>query len=213
VTELKVGDKVTVDAHAPNSSCYGIEGVLVEIRNGYNHGTIRITKTNEKAAEWLPVGEETYLYNLTRIEEPAFTFKDIQVGDKIRRTLTRKSGTVEVREGVVAKMDYRFVTDSGGAVLAYATDTQPFAAEVVLELLDRPKKPELWEDRKPGDKIASYNKDGKLDRIFIKQDEDNWDTLVVNTSGKIQNGFDRSETEMTDYFSRYVGKYTFMLVH
>lgn len=193
MTELKVGDVVTVTGWEIDSLNPTWEGRTGMVYIADDQAAVCVEFKDGKQ-----YSRGGWNAKFLKKVEPAFTFKDIQVGDKIRRTLTRKSGTIEVREGVVAKMDYRFVLDKGGAVLAYASDAQPFAAEVVLELLDRPKpkEPELWENRKPGDQIATYDLEGKFERVFTKREDGRWDSLVINTAGKLQRGFERSDEDI-----------------
>jgi hypothetical protein len=139
--------------------------------------------------------------------EPAFTFADIQVGDKIRRTLTRGTGTTEVREGTVTAKSEHYATDGGkgtGYILSYSSDGDPDKPQVVLELLDRPKPkaPELWENREAGNKIVTYVKGDGLDRIFTKREDGLWDTLVYTSGKKLGKGFPRADQDIAAYLTK-----------
>lgn len=200
------GDKVKYKDD-PWSEWHGWEGTVQSEFGGVT--TAFTTKGTVKS-----YGTEVRLTtaNLELVAEPAFTFADIQVGDEIRRSVTRPSGTTEVREGVVRSKSGVYATDSTnkGYILAYNSDGDPAKPQVVLTLLNRPeppKEPELWEDRKPGEQIAAYCKDGgELDRIFTKREDGDWDTLVMNTSGRIQKGFSRSDKELGEFLVRQIKK-------
>jgi hypothetical protein len=142
--------------------------------------------------------------------EPAFTFADIQVGDKIRRTLTRETGTTEVREGVVTNKSTLYATDTTSGktstvnyILAYDSDGDPAKPQVVLELLERPEKElELWENREAGNKIVTYLKEDGLDRIFTKREDGMWDTLVYTRGKKLGKGFPRADEDIAAYLTK-----------
>lgn len=217
---FKAGDKVryTGDCNTFSGRLGGFkpaEGVITEPGSGTTH--LRLTSPVQGYREGSVVG--LFTSNLELIT-PAFTFADIQVGDKIRRTLTRDTGTTEVREGVVVEKSGLYALDAkhtGRAgdsyILAYNSDSDPAKPQVVLELLDRPEKePELWENRKAGDKITSYDGAGKLSRIFTKREDGDWDTLVLNCEGKIQKGFLRSQRDLSQYISKHNTGGSFQLV-
>lgn len=197
---LKEGDRVTVDqSFEPHG------GKVFATRKG----TIKLIDT---ANDYVGVvfdedgGYRTGTFStkfIVRLEEPKpFSFKDIQAGDTIRRTKTYKNGTIYMMEGVASyKGSYYWSDKSSYNTLAFEEDDS--AKDITLELVNRPepepKKTELWEDRKVGDQLALYNKDGGLNRVFTKRSDDRWDTLVLNTSGKMQKGFQRSNTELASF--------------
>jgi hypothetical protein len=118
---------------------------------------------------------------------PTFTYEDIQVGDRIRRTLTRETGTTEVREGVVTEKSALYATDTNPGktaainyILAYQSDGDPDKPQVVLELLDRPK-PKHWTEAKPVGSAAIYV-DSAFTKTFRKTGEDEW-TVVYPEDG------------------------------
>lgn len=206
-TVFKVGDRVRYKKTDEFPRLKGWEAEVVEI-NLTSKGTTRVrTLKNPGNATGTYAGKTGLYYtnNLELIDSP-FTFADIQVGDKIRRTYTRETGTTEVREGVVSRKDESVATDTskpiGSYILAYSSDGDPAKPQVKLELLERPEKElELWEDRKPGDKIVTYLSDG-LDRIFTKREDGLWDTLVYTSGKKIGKGFPRADQDIAAYLTK-----------
>jgi hypothetical protein len=201
--DIKVGDKVQVDMDTPTASFHGVEGIVAEIIPGKSSGYVRITKSNSKVEGNFPAGTRMYLYGLTKMEE-TFTFKDIQKGDKVRRTETWESGTVKSVEGVVVNLNSSQATTKEGLTLGYYGDEDN--KHMVLELVEKakPKSPELWENRKAGDKIATYStQDGNLERLLTKREDGLWDTLVMNTIGVLQEGFERSDEEVALHITRH----------
>lgn len=206
---FKVGDKVKVISLNGNSTRtpVGLEGVIErQTLTGYwrvNFGAVD-PSTHLFYAQELELIEEKEEPEVT--EEPEdFGFADIQEGDTIRRTKVYESGATEVREGTVGtKGSYYWADAPGNFILAYAPDHE-HSEGVTYELLERPEpeEPELWENREPGDKIVTYFKhDGALDRIFIKQENGLWSTLVNTSSGKIGRGFHRADKDIAEFLSK-----------
>lgn len=76
------------------------------------------------------------------------TFDEIRKGDRVRTTITKKSGTIIIYEGVVERLNRESSVSVDGYALATLSDTN-------IELLDRPEpelpRPEvgehIWIDR------------------------------------------------------------------
>ena len=208
--EHKVGDWVTVkgwetgEFHEPTW-----EGRTGKVYDADSQDAVCVEFFDGKGAPLYIKGGFEAKY-LIPAEEPVkpFTFADIQVGDKIRRTETWDTGSVRVFEGVVTDLnDVRAYTKEH-LLVGYYQDGDD--RHTVLELLERPeppKVPELWEDREPGDKLVSYFKnDGNVERIFTKRDDGQWDTIVMSTAGKLQKGFARSDHELAAHLNKYGNK-------
>lgn len=135
---------------------------------------------------------------------PTFTFADIQVGDRIRRTLTRPSGTTEVREGVVAQKSALYAMDTTPGktaainyILAYDSDGHPDKPQVVLELLDRPK-PKHWTETKPVGSVALHTHvSGPLVKTVKKVAEGTWEVKYLSNN----NTFVRTDEEIQESFA------------
>ena len=186
---LNVGDKVGVDMDNPDFTWHGTEGIVLEVRSPHS-ARVEVTKVGPNHTSTygkpLKVGDVHTLTALTVI--PSFTFKDIQVGDTIRRTQTFKSGATEVREGTVEKKASWYVsTDADSYILAYDTDG---TNDTTLELLNRPE-PEpvkaVWEDAKDGDVFKRVNKANGVS--YLLRREEDWmflyDNGSVATYGKV----------------------------
>lgn len=179
---FKAGDKVKYNQTFKYPEMEGWEAEVVNVGED-RKGLTRVRTTVPGGLEWAKVGTLGYYYtsNLELIDPP-FTFADIKVGDKIRRTLTRDTGTTEVREGVVTKMGKcgELALDDGvptspSFILAYATDTHK--ATVVLELLDRPK-PKHWTETKPVGSVAVIL-DGVFTKTLKKTSEFGWQVRYI----------------------------------
>lgn len=170
---FKVGDKVRYTNTKEFPKLEGWEAEVVETHLT-SKGTTRVkTLKNPGNAMGTYVGKTGCYYsrNLELIEQP-YTFADIQVGDKIRRTLTRKNGSTHVSEGVVVSTDALSASDSEGYKLAYGSDGNPFKGTVVLELLDRPK-PKHWTETKPIGSVGVIL-DGQFTKTITKVNEGEW---------------------------------------
>lgn len=205
VEAFNVGDKVRIhNRGSSDKSWHGTEGEVEGLPDGNPWGgknyRVKLTKAT---APHIPDGYVASLSpgNLELIPEPKpFGFEDIQKGDTVKRTYKQPDGTVMTREGVVSTINplHRAVSQSG-TTLAFSSDTGD--KKVTLELLNRPepepvKEPELWENRKAGDKIISYRTDGTLNRIFTKKDTGDWETLIMNDYNILVKGFTRSDNEV-----------------
>jgi hypothetical protein len=187
---FKAGDKVRYKNVSGYGCWAGLEGEVL----GDTTPELTIAKITRSADGFSPddrlnkVGSTgKFITENLELIEPAFTFADIQVGDKIRRTYTRDTGTTEVREGVVAMKDDLYATDTNPGktsainyILAYQSDGDPDKPQVVLELLDRPK-PKHWTETKPVGSAAIYV-DGMFSKTFRKTGEDEW-TVVYPEDG------------------------------
>jgi hypothetical protein len=151
--------------------------------NWADSGTTNADTTT--STKYSGVGDQVNLTteNLELIK-PAFTFADIQVGDKIRRTLTRETGTTEVREGVVTEKSSLYATDTSPTktaaisyILAYDSDGDPAKPQVVLELLDRPK-PKHWTEAKPVGSVGVYV-EGTFTKTYTKSGVNEWTVLYA----------------------------------
>lgn len=170
---FKVGDRVEFIEHFMGAATTGTQATVTHTTSG---GTYTTVKTDD-GEEYTP-----YSRRLKLVEAPKpFTFKDIQVGDTIRRTLTRKSGAKEVREGTVSQVASWYAEDEG-YLLAYDTDTAE-AEDVTLELLNRPEpKPTLLENTKKGDRLVLAKTSGHT-KVYTKGKNDQWETLIIKPDG------------------------------
>lgn len=178
---FKAGDKVRYKDNLTYPEWDGWEGT---VQQSNNYVTEAFTT---KPAVDFGIGERVSL-TTTNLEliEPVFTFADIQVGDKIRRTLTRPTGTTEVREGVVSDKDALYATDTDPGktaatnyILAYDSDGHPDKPQVKLELLERPEPPH-WTESKPVGAlgVVSY---GTSTKTLYKLGDDRWRVTYATT--------------------------------
>lgn len=185
VTKFKVGDKVEVFQNGLTAPAWvGVQGIVKEVLSyGYRVELTDVAKTGERAGYRARLNGD----NLKLVEEPKpFTFKDIQVGDTIRRTLTRKSGAKEVREGTVSRFGSYFAEDNG-YILAYDTDDANHGT--TLELVNRPEpKPTLLENTKKGDTLVIAFNNG-VTKVYTKGKKGSWTTLVLTGNGKAHTGY------------------------
>lgn len=200
MTELKVGDKVRYSLSDKCPQMKGWEGEIVEMPR---LGSARVKTLKNPGNHSTQVGSAGWYLssNLELIKEerpnpwapkPAFTFKDIQVGDKVRRTLKRKSGATEVREGTVERLQGSYATDDG-YILAYVNDDKPYTngSSVVLELLERPEPPH-WTEDKPVGSVGIYM-DGNFTKTLTKTGENDWHVLYA------VDGYNYDDTNMGLY--------------
>lgn len=195
VTKFNVGDKVKVLHYSTSTtgSPVGETGTVTSLKNGANFFRVQINKSS-----WLLAEDEIEPFT----EPKPFSFEGIQVGDTIRRTETWETGSVKVLEGVVTALSHTGASTKEGLLIGWHKDSDN--PHITLELLNRPepvKEPELWEDRKTGDRIVTYFKDGALDRIFTKQEDGLWGTLVSKSGSGLGKGFARSDTELAKFLS------------
>lgn len=169
--ELKVGDKVRFVGD--NADWKGVEGIIEKLKNPdggiYNHQVRLLTEPRNKKNYFMAnVGDVARLRpeNVELVEVDPYTFANVQVGDKIRRTYTFDKGATEVREGVVGRVfnSYKATDKSGELALAYDTDDTNVA--VTLELLERPEPEDVWKDAKAGD-------------VFLREDAQGGTTTVA----------------------------------
>lgn len=185
-TAFKTGDKVE----------------YVEYHDGRKAGTkATVLLGKDSPNEIITVEDEFGIKNMAYarrfklVEEKPFTYADIQVGDKIRRTRTYKTGELEVREGTVTRKASGYL-DGGSAILAY--DTDDAKSTVTLELLERPEPPKPakpWDYAKPGDVLFRLYKDGVKD-TFIKKANGGW-TIFYPAGGTFDVGPDE---KLSGYF-------------
>jgi hypothetical protein len=204
---FKAGDKVrytgdcnTFSGH--NGGFKPAEGVIMEPgRSGITN--LQLTSAVQGHKEGSVVC--LFTQNLELIKPaPAFTFADIQVGDKIRRTLTRETGTTEVREGTVVELKRGFATDAistgqpgSSYILAYDSDGDPAKPQVVLELLDRPK-PKHWTETKPVGSVAIFL-DGIFTKTLKKTSEQGWNVLYAEDGYAYKASNDEIKTRATGW--------------
>ena len=193
---FKAGDRVRYKDNSAYHDWHGWEGTVQHC-----NGTTTKAFTT-KTAKYAPHGSEVRLTH-TNLEliEPAFTFADIQVGDKIRRTKVYADGATEVREGVAGyKGSYYWANFGKNFILAYDPEHEALEG-VTYELLERPEPPapKLWENRKPGDQLITYSPDGRLDRIFTKRAENSWVTVFVGPEDKLRKGFPRNDVQVAAF--------------
>lgn len=185
-TLFEVGDTVEFREDY-DSSKTGDRGTVTK-GNSYFGGLVRVDLGDGKKTE-------CFAYRLKKVGAETFTFKDIQEGDRIRRTYTYISGAAVSREGVVTDVDANRAQDTKTLLtLAFVSDDSN--ENVTLELVNRPepvKEPKLWEDRAIGDKII--RKEATQLTVFTKTDEDEWESLYLT------NGTSKSHTggEFSDY--------------
>jgi hypothetical protein len=180
---FKVGDKVKYigDCYVFSGFDGGVDPAEGVVTEDSSKGVTQLRLTTGVGR--YRVGQEVRLItkNLELIKEelpnpwapkPAFTFKDIQVGDKIRRTETWETGTYRTFEGVVTDLTSTGARTKEGLLVGYYKDIE--SPHMKLELLDRPKPKEIWENRKAGDKIKRKQCGGW--DYFIKE-ESGWTIL------------------------------------
>lgn len=199
--ELKVGDKVVVDADKPKGTWHNTEGIITELLYARTH-RIKVTKAGPHNADFVGLGKEYTLSNLTLL--PEFTFKDIQVGDTVRRTRKYEDGSTEVYEGVITKKT-TYYAENDNLTVAFSSDSED--GGVTLELVNRPEpepEPEPWETAKAGDRLVV--KGEGVTRILTKQENGYWGTLLIKAGGSSHVGLQRSGRELkreltTKYFN------------
>lgn len=193
-TLFKTGDKVIVDLDKPTSNWHKAEGTVVGDQLRENNTTrVKLTKVSPNG-NYHEVGTIYRLVGLTKVEP--FTYKDIQIGDTIRRTRTYKTGTTEVREGTVTTKGPDYFGDST-TILAYSTDATNGA---VLELLERPEpkpEPKITDGTKAGDQIVVVRKVNT--KVYTKQGHDDWDTLILVGNEKPNRGFRWTDDEVAEF--------------
>lgn len=170
---FKVGDKVRYKKLDGYEDWHGLEGVV----QSSDDDETRVVASNKVNAYTSVGGVARLTTENLELITATFTYEDIQVGDRIRRTLTRPSGTTEVREGTVAEKAGGLATDKGtlSYILAYDTDDHPDKHQVVLELLDRPK-PKHWTETKPVGSVGVIL-DAFHTKILTKTSEHGWNVL------------------------------------
>ena len=135
---LQVGDKVRV-ATSGNSSWDGIaEGIITERREKTN----KVALTKAPKDFFYKVGDianlmTAHLVVIDNFPRP-ITFKEIQKGDTLRRTLIKDNGSKLVKEGVVAELDSHNAHDEN-FYTTLAGDLDDADPSVTLELLARPE--------------------------------------------------------------------------
>lgn len=189
---FKVGDRVRITA----TDWQGRTGTVTNPHRGTSLWPVEVEVDG--------AGNGIYdAHELEHITEPeaeevkTFNYADIQKGDKIRRTKTYPSGSVEVREGVVTYPADGGYWSDGAFILAY--DSDAFKSSVTLELLERPepvKTPEetLVDGAKIGTEILLDLKNG-VRKLYTKEAEDTWTTLVIKPYG-VHKGFDWTDARM-----------------
>lgn len=173
---FKAGDKVRYKDGARNREWHGWEGVV-----NWSQGSTTSAKTTKGS---IPGKEVNLTTDNLELIEQSFTYEDIQVGDRIRRTYTRGTGTTEVREGVVTEKSAIYAGDGKNTgnpraayILAYSSDGDPDKPTVKLELLDRPK-PKHWTETKPVGSVAVIL-DGNFTKTLMKTSEFSWNVLYA----------------------------------
>jgi hypothetical protein len=189
VTKFNKGDKVRFNDKS-NTAWFGVEGIVERPASGtYGSNTVILTKAATGWASNYTVGSEARLgdYNLELVE-PEFSFKDIQVGDTIRRTRKHEGGATEVREGVAGKKgSWYWATKDDQYILAYEDDDRNAAA--TIELLSRPEpEPTLLEGTKAGDQLVLKLYSGAT-KVYTRNAKDQWNTLVFKNGEYSHVGF------------------------
>lgn len=196
MTELKVGDVVTVTGWETPSERAKWEG---------RTGTVYIADSQDAVCVEFKDGKQYSAGGwearfLKKVEEPAFSFKDIQVGDKIRRTETWDSGSVRVFEGAVTKLDgLRAYTKEGLLVRGWKDHEN---SHVKLELLERPEPPH-WTEAKPVGSVGIVV-EGAFSKTLTKVSESHWKVLYptdeytwTGTHKEIQKNLRIDESKLT----------------
>lgn len=211
VTQFKAGDKVRITNSTGTtiSSWIGVEGIVKGNGLYYTHTTLELTTSPNES---FPVGSKANISTakLELIEEPSFTFKDIQKGDTIRRTRTFKDGATEAREGVVSsKGSYYWATEDGNYILAYDTDDKN--EQVALELVSRPEpEPTLLANTKAGDQLV-LNKTSGYVKLYNKVTEDKWRAFIIPPHGDAYKGSTWT-TEELEQFAADSGTKSYTLI-
>jgi len=196
VTKFNKGDKVRF-IDKSNTAWFGVEAIVEQPGGSHSSNILRLTKAATGWASHFTVGSEARISNqYLELVEDTFTFKDIQKGDTIRRTLLNKGGSTEVREGVVGhKGSWYWATKDNQYILAYADDDTNKA--VTLELVDRPEpEPTLLEGTKAGDQLVLKLYNGAT-KVHTRNAKGTWDTIVFRNGEYSHVGFvwDTSDLE------------------
>lgn len=213
---FKVGDKVSVKGWAASvgqtsdTEWEGRTGTVTALYSTWaNVEFDDVDKTSHRR-------EGGFIYEFLVPAKP-FTYSDIKIGDKIKRTRTFSDGTEEITTGTVRQW---------GSLTAYSRDSNPLAYAsdlnrntVTLELLERPEpkpEPKIWENRKKGDQIVREDEHG-AQTIFTHEGDDEWTSLYLNnsksgafSSGKPSRGYEWDKTDIADAFEN--DDYTLTLI-
>jgi ribosomal protein L21E len=208
---FKVGDKVTVKGweNGVNPSWEGRAGTVT-----HTSWTVSVKFDDVPDGSLFREGSFAPRY-LEHVN--TFTYSDIKIGDRIKRTRTFSDGTEETTTGTVGQW---------GSLTAYSKDRNPLAYAsdlnrntVTLELLERPEpkpEPKIWENRKKGDQIVREDEHG-AQTIFTHEGDDEWTSLYLNnsksgafSSGKPSRGYEWDKTDIADAFEN--DDYTLTLI-
>lgn len=181
-TKFEKGDTVR---YIHNSYGYtdwlGVEG---EVTGAGIGDTVRFKITGGADKIVYNVGDEVTLstHKLEIVSkakpEGTITFKDIKKGDTIRRTYTREDGSKIIWEGTADRFNYDKSAWLSGDGYHLSYDADASERRITIELLERPEEPEIWEDRKTGDRIVRKEKDHAV-TIFTKLGNGNWESLYI----------------------------------
>lgn len=198
MTKFNKGDKVRVtDTGYTDKQWIGIEGIVQGPGRFDSQYEVKLTTSPNPR---FPVGYLANLGGSLELVEPPFGFKDIQVGDTIRRTQKHSEGATEVREGTVSRVSW--YAEAKGYILAYDTDTAG-KENVTLELLNRPEPEPVkarWETAQKGDWLITEGKNG-VKRVHTKKKDGDWASVILNRTldGKPSVGFTRSTESLRNF--------------
>ena len=176
MTDFKVGDKVRYVGKGKGTMSpewIGLEGVITNFFG--SSVTLTVTKSPNPNSPNYGVGAELYPWttNLELVtEEPKFTFKDIRVGDIIRRTILRADGSKIIWEGKAHRRNNSGESwlSKDNYHLAYKMDDN--LPECTFELLERTLN--HWTQEKPLGSMG-LSGEGINKRVWTKIRDDLWD--------------------------------------
>jgi hypothetical protein len=197
-SRLAEGDKVRYESNGENHEFDGLE-LTVDKPFAVTGHWVTVTKGNHDS-RWT-VGKKLTLTTkfLHPILEEPFTYKSIQKGDKIRRTRTYSSGSVEIREGIATDPAFGGYWSDGQFILAYDSDENN--KYVTLELLERPEPPKPVKVE-PWDTIGTagvlYRKNSYAEELdtFVKKADGSW-VIFYPDGGTYNIG---KEEQIKEYF-------------
>jgi hypothetical protein len=185
VTDFKVGDTVKVNGSKTTNATKweGLEYIVTDVEpsdNGdYQMVTGKVTCLNHFAA-WTTPGS-TVRFKSTQLYPKPFTFADIKVGDKVRRTQTwADTGTVKITEGVVDTLTCSNAITKEWIEVGHSDDDKR-PSDVTLELLERPE-PHFTETAEVGTRYrvrSTFN--DKVWFILTKRDNGSWERLTPHS--------------------------------
>lgn len=174
MTDFKIGDKVRYVGKGKGTMSpewIGLEGVITNFFG--SSVTLTVTKSPNPKSPNYGVGAELYPWTVNlELVETKFTFKDIRVGDIIRRTILRADGSKIIWEGKAHRRNNSGESwlSKDNYHLAYKMDDN--LTECTFELLERTL--DHWTQEKPVGSMG-LSGEGINKRVWTKIRDDLWD--------------------------------------